>query len=319
VTAKSQLMLAEEATFGVYATPNRAFEFTGEGIDWSRERIESRAWRAGQRVISAARWKPGRISVGGSLDLEVANKGFGILFKHALGAIATSTPGGATSTRDHKATLGDLKGKSLTIQVGIEDRGGVVRPFSFLGCKITTWELRCAVGELLTMSLGILGRDLDTSQTLETPVYPSGQELFSFVEGSLTVGGSSVPVREFAISGDNRLPDDDYAFGSALRRDVPEPALRQITGTFNADFDGLTEFNRFKNGTEAQLLLRFEASVIEASYRYTVQITANVRYDGEAPKVSGPEETRQPIAFAVTAPATGEPIEILYRTTDTSP
>ena len=35
----------------------------------------------------------------------------------------------------------------------------------------------------------------------------------------------------------------DFAFGSALRRDVPEPALREVTGNFDLDFDSLDEWN----------------------------------------------------------------------------
>ena len=317
MTAKSQLGAAQESAFGTYVAPTRYYEFTGEGMTWDQERIESRAWRAGTRVISSSRWKPGGISVAGNVDMEVANQGFGLWFNNAFGAGTITTPGTATA-RLHTFTLGDLVGKSMSIQAGIEDRGGTALPFSFLGCKVQTFEFRCAVGELLTVSANVLGQDLATAQALGTASYPSNQELFSFIEGTLTIAGGTVNVREFAMLVDNRLTDD-FIFGSGQTREPTEPALRQVSGTFNADFVGLTEFNRFKNGTEAELNLIFDTgTVIEGALTYKAEITANVRYDGETPSIDGPEAVNLPVAYTVTAPGAGEPVTLDYQTTDTS-
>lgn len=317
MTAKSQLGLAEEVTFGTYVAPATFNEFLSESLEYERERIQSQAWRAGQRTASELRFKAGRIGGGGSIPMEVANKGMSKWFKHLFGAVAITTPGGGTLSRDHTFTLGDVKGKSLAVQVGKEDRTGTVRPFSYLGCKITRGTFRCAVGELLTFEPELIIRDVDTAQTLGTASYPSTLELFSFVEaGTLTIGGTQTPVNAFELTVDNKLNTDDYAFGSGFRRDVPEPALRDVTGTMNADFTDLTAFNRFKNGTIATLILKFTGSIIEAALAYEVEFTLNIRTDGETPKVDGPDETRQPLAFMALAPAAGEPITMRLRTTD---
>ncbi len=315
----AQLGLVEESTFGTYVAPTRFFEFVTEGLDLDIDRIESQGWRANQRVLRTGRWRAGRKLVSGEITLELQNKSMGLLFKHCLGAVATSTPGGGTLTRDHTCTLGDLRGKSLTIQAGRDDRGGTVRPFSYLGCKVQTWELACALNQFAMLTLGIIGRDETTAQSLAAASYATGIELFTFVEGSLTIGGSSTPVRAATISGDNRLPDDDFALGSALMREPLEPALREITGDLNADFTDLTAYNRFINGTEASLVLDFTGSVIEGALNFGVQLTTNVRFDGETPNVENPQEIRLPLQFKTIAPAAGDPISIRYRTTDTTP
>ncbi len=315
----AQLGLVEESVFGTYLAPTRFFEFTQESLALDVARIESAGWRAGQRVLRTGRWRAGRKLVSGEISLELQSKAMGLLFKHALGAVATTTPGGATTTRDHLATLGDLRGKSLAIQVGRDDRGGVVRPFSYTGCKIRSWELACSLDELAMLTLGIIGQAESTSEALATASYPSGIELFSFVEGSLSIGGISTPVRSASVAGDNGLPDDDYALGSALMREPLEPALREITGELDADFSDLVAYNRFVAGTEATLVLDFVGSLIEGAFNYEVKVTANVRFDGSTPTVGNPQEIRQPLRYKVIAPASGEPISALYRTTDTTP
>jgi hypothetical protein len=319
MTAKSQLGVAEEVTFGTYVAPATFNEFLSESLEYERERIQSQAWRAGQRTASELRFKAGRITGGGAIPMEVANKGMSKWFKHLFGAVAITTPGGGTLSRDHSFTLGDLEGKSLSVQVGKEDRGGVARPFSYLGCKVTRGTFRCALGELLTFEPELIIRDLSTAQSLGVASYPSTLELFSFVEaGTVTIGGTATPVNEFELTVDNRLNPDDFAFGSALRRDVPEPALREVTGTFNADFTDFTAFNRFVNGTIATLVLKFTGSIIEGALNYEVEFTVNIRTDGETPKVDGPDETRQPLRWMALAPAAGEPITMRLRTTDTA-
>jgi len=317
----AQLGLVEETTFGIYGSPTRFFEFVSESLSLDISRIESQGWRANQRVLRTGRWRSGRKLVSGEISLELQNKSMGLLFKHSLGAIATSTPGGGTLTRDHDATLGNLKGKSFTIQVGRDSRdaSSTVRPFSYLGCKIRTWSLACQLNQFAMLNLGIIAQDESTAQSLASASYATGIELFTFVEGSLTIAAASTPVRAASISGDNGLPDDDFALGSALMREPLEPALRSITGELDADFTDLTAYNRFITGTEATLVLTFTGSLIEGALNYQVIVTANVRFDGTTPTVSDVQEIRQPLAYKVIAPAAGEPITIRYRTTDTTP
>lgn len=312
-----QLGLVAESTFGTYVAPTRFLEFVSESIKLGRPRIEAAGLRPGRRVLRTGRWKAGRKEVGGSIELEVASKGFGLVFLHMLGAVAITTPGG-TLPRDHTHTLGNLRGKSLTIQVGRQDRAGVVQPFSYLGCKIASWEMACALDEVLKLTLEPMGRDESTAQSLASATYASGDEVFVFTEGSLTIAAVATPVREFSMAGDNALAEDDYALGSALRREAVEPALRMISGNLDADFTDLTAYNRFVNGTEGTLELTFTGGVIETSFNFQVKITANVRFDGETPEVGGPEENRQPLLYKVIAPASGEPFTLLYRTSDTA-
>src|SRR6266540_754771 len=318
---KAQIGVAEEGTWGTYTAPTRYFELLSAELALTKETIESAAWRAGVPVVNASRRKKGATRIEGPLRMEIANKGFGLLFKHMLGTIATTTPGGGTLTRDHTATFGDLYGKGLTIQEGLDDRTATVRPFSFLGCKVTSWEISCAINEFATLTLNMVGKDVDTAQTLGTASYASGLDTFTFVEGSLTVAAGAVDIKSITLSGDNQLATDDYAFGSSQMRQPVTPARRPVTGSFDADFTSLTLFNHIAAHDEVALDLKFaSAGFIEGAFKYQLEITGTVQIDADTPKASGPEEIRQPIGFTLVQPAAGgEPLTMAYQTTDTAP
>src|SRR4051794_18377002 len=114
----AQLGVSEEVTFGTLVAPARNYAFNSESLALTLERNESKGMRSAQKYERTDGWQAGKRSAGGSIALEVGNKSFGLLFKHALGTIATATDGAG---KKHTATPGDLFGKSLTIQVGRPD------------------------------------------------------------------------------------------------------------------------------------------------------------------------------------------------------
>ena len=139
-----------ETTHATFATPTRRLEFTEESLSLTEERIESGARRSGSRILPAHRWKRNRKGIEGDTNHEVTSSGFGLLFEHMLGATATATPVGATDARTHTATIGALTGTSMSIQAGRPDTTGTVQPFSYLGCKVASWEFSVNDGDPAT-------------------------------------------------------------------------------------------------------------------------------------------------------------------------
>lgn len=316
----AQLGIAEEVTYGTPVTPARFYEFVSESVKQEIERVESAGLRAGLVMPRSSRWAVGKKNVGGELSLEVATKNFGLWFKHMLGGFAVATPGGGTLTRDHTFTPGDLTGRSLTVQVGRPDVGGTVRAFTYHGCKVAEFELAAEVDELLKLNVTLLGEDEDTSTALATPSYPSGDALFVFTQGVLQVAGSNQDVKSFTLSGNNGLADDRYFLGSQIRKNPLESSRRDYTGELTAEFESLTAYNRFVNGTEAALVLTFTAGLIEGAFNYRLLVTANVRFDGETPEVEGPDVVGITLPFKCLNSGAGDAsaLQIEYRTTDTA-
>jgi hypothetical protein len=319
----AQIGLAEEVTWGTYVAPARWTEFSSETLGLDIERSEFIALKAPGRVIKTGRWVPGKRGAGGDIETAVFNKGQGVFWKHALGTIATSTPTNGVLTRDHTATPGDLLGKGLSVQVGRPFRNATTpQSFSYLGQKVASWRLEATVGEFGKLTLTLLGKDEDTTQALGTYSPPSGLKAMYWANATLTIAAVSVNASSVTIDGNNQLNEDSYALGSNFRREPLEQNIREYTGTIDADFaTDLTLYNRFVNGMEATLVLTLQGDQIEAvspTYFYSTIVTANVRFDGETPKVGGPAEVRQNLPFKVID--TGSlSLSILYRTTDTSP
>lgn len=318
----AQIGFVEEVTYGTYLAPTRFLEFVSEGVAQSIERIESEAIRAGTTLLRSDRWAPGRVGIGGDVELEVATKGFGLLFKHMLGSSVITTPGGGTLTRDHTHVLADLFGKSLTVQVGRPSVAGTVHPFSYSGCKVASWELSNEVDGILKLTLTLDGQVEVTAQALGAASYPANDALLVYTGGAIQVAAGAFDVKNISISGDNGLDTERYfirATSPQLKKEPIQASFTEISGTMEVEFTDLTAYNRFVNGTVASVTATWTGPLIEGALNYGVTVTLPaVRFDGETPNVDGPEILSQSIPFKVLDGLASPPITILYRTTDTA-
>ncbi len=273
-----QLGLKSESTVGTAVTVDTFLEsFLSESIDKQIARLDSQGIRAGR--LTTAKWKPSAVTVGGDLTLELWSEPLATLLTHMFGTVNTTGAGPFT----HTAEPGDLTGKSFTLQVGKPDRSGTVQPFTYNGCKIPSWELACAVGEIPQLTLTISAWDEDTGTALAAASYGTG-EPFTFVEGSLSAGGSAVnTVTSVNLAADNGIDTDRHRLGAATVKEQLQNGMREYTGTVEADFEDLTEYNRFIDGDEFAMVLKFDNGTD------SLTVTKNVRYDGESPNVEGQE------------------------------
>jgi hypothetical protein len=323
----AQLGLAESSTFGTYQTPTRFLEFNEESLEYQIERVESPGLRAGNRVLRTDRYAPGQKRVEGSLTLEPATKGFGLVLKHALGATSITTPSGATDARLHSHTLGDIFGTSLTVQVGRPDVSGTVQPFTYLGCRVDTLSLSSSVDELLVAEVGLVGQDETRSQSLATATYPTtgsaaAYEQFYWTQGVISIAGSAVGVvTDFEIELNNNLKSDRYFLGGATMSEPILAGMTEITGTVTVEFLNLTAYERFVNNTQVALTAKWTAATaIESStFPYIEVNIPKVRFDGPAnPQVGGPDVITHELPFKALFDGTNGPITVDYMTSDTT-
>lgn len=284
---QAQFGFVAESTYGTRVTPTRFLPFLNESITQEIEYYASQAYRSGRTTDTVRR--PGAYRATGDIEMELAPQGFGAWQKQMFGANTTAGAGPYT----HTATPGDLLGKSLTIQIGRTLETGTMQPFDYCGCKITQWTLSCGVGELAKVKATIWGNKIeDTSQSLATASYPSGLSPFSFIDASLTIGGTATPVRSLELTGDNALQLDRQRLGSGESKEPLSAGIKKFGGTLVADFTSLTAYNRFKNQTAAALVVTFTSGAT------SLVITSNVEFDGTTAHAAGlGSETTQPLPF----------------------
>lgn len=287
---KIQLMIGEETTWGTAVTPNRAYEVVpGSGLTNDIARIESTAIRSNTRVQRSDDWTPGRKVVSGDIELELTTRNWALWFKHMLGAVATTGAGPYT----HTCTPGDLRGRGLTLQLGLDDSAGVAQPFTYNGAKVTGWELSCSAPDGLAMvTVSLVAKAETTATALAVPNYTASNNLFSFVHGAITIGGGAASVKEATVTADNALNTERFYIGQDTTSEPLEKGYRTYTGSLTCDFENLTAYNRFVNGTEAALDLTFTRGAD------SIKVAGNVRFDGETPEVTDDiTEQALPIKF----------------------
>ena len=316
----AQMGVALETTHGTFVAPSRFFEFNSESMTQGIERLESAGLRAGTRVIRSDRWRSGSKTAGGSIEHDLVDTNLGILLEHCLGSVATVDVGAGAGAFEHTFTPGDLP-EGLTVQVGKPDSAGTVHPFSYLGCKVASWTLKGAVGEIGKLEIEYTAQDETTAQALAAATYPANN-LLVFVDASLTIAAGAVNVRSVEIAGGNSLDADRRFLGSQIRTEPREADMRPFDGTIEAEFLTLADYNRFINGTEAALVFKFEGSTdIEAGFPPRLQVEMNVRFDGETPEVGGPEEVPLSLPIKGIDDGTGpdSAITVKYQTSDALP
>jgi hypothetical protein len=315
----TQLGVAEEVTYGTYVAPTRFLTFISESMKLNIDRNESKGLRSGQKYDRTDQWKAGKRRAAGSLQTEVGNKGFGLLFKHALGGIATTADG---TGKKHTATPGDLFGKALTVQIGTPDVSGTVQPYSYMGSKVASWGLSQPVNDFLLMTLGLDAQDESTAQTLAAATAPAETELFHWSGLVVTVGGSSFDALSFDFNQDNGLNVDRHHLrGSTLKKEPIEAGKRQASGTLVGEFENLTAYTRFVAGTTATIIATWTAvATYDTAKPFKLVLTLqNCRFDGDTPDVGGPDVVQQSLPFKVLDDGTNPVVQVDYYTSDATP
>ena len=107
-----------ESTYGTAVAPTRAFEAKAD--TWARdvEYIESVGFRKDQQTIRSDRHDTISIGATGSIEVDVLNKGMGLLLQHALGGSSGPTQQGGTAAYKSTFETNDVgPATSYTVQV----------------------------------------------------------------------------------------------------------------------------------------------------------------------------------------------------------
>lgn len=321
MSALAQLGVAEEVTPGTIVVPSRFTDFNDESIVATYGRVESKGLRAGRLYRDDARFTTYPEGASGDVNVEVGSKGFGLLLKHMLGAVATGGSAGTGFT--HTASPATLFGRSLTLQVGrpfYDD--SVVSPFTYAGCKVTDWELSNSAQNNLMCKLGIDAIREDTTTALAAASYATGIENLSWVGGTITVAGTQVDVTEAKVSGDNKLRTNRrYLRSNPQKKEQVAEDFRGGAFSFKCDFDSLAHRNRVAStsaaGAVAQAVLKWQGlTAIVAGVFPTLTVTLNARFDKWAATVGGPDPLDQAIDGVYLG---NSALSIAYLTSDSTP
>ncbi len=246
-----------ESTYGTAVTPTRWYEWSPDSTtDWDPQWVQGGGLRVGTYVSRAARRRNGYGRGTVKLKCEITSKYFGILLRACLGTGVSTVTGTALTYQQLFTTVqtGSTL-PSLTIQTGIVDATGTVRPQTFAGCVCMKWSIEIPDdGGPAMLEAEFDCRSLDTTTGITTPVMPtqsatspvdfrSSDCLGVTVGGVLVVpttialatGGTAAEyLRSFKVECDNSLDIERTVMGA---RQQPTVGLRSITVSGTAEYN----------------------------------------------------------------------------------
>lgn len=335
--------IVKETTYGTAATVTRFFE-SDASMKHDITKTQSKRFRPTKRVNRLNRNVLSKIEVSGDMSIEAPTRGLGLLLEAALGVVTnTQVPSTSPAVRQQVHTLTKTDPvNSYTIQEVLPTiGGGAGNPHTFVGCVAKSLEFTAKEGGILELKIAWAGRDMKTDVGAAAASYPSDDDLFTFVhgtigyEGTLTAptttdlaslsGDASDNVTDFSLTIDNNLDSGGYAFGGSGRRSRKQViGGASITGKLTAEYTDNTLRDAYLNQTPLPIVLTFVhdrvlSSVPSNTYAVLQIVLPSNLLKGEVPTSNDGAPITQSIDFeAFDNGAAAEPIWIVYRTLDTT-
>ena len=225
----SQFGIKTEVAYGTGVTVDEFIPILGESMSREEDFTESEGIISGNRLIESDQWNSGNLTFSGSIESELYTINMRTLFEHMFGGVAGAGPWTFTP-----ATLQDL---SFTMQVG-KPAIDAVHPFTYAGCKITSWEIALAAGEIATFGFDVVAQsEAVTTPTLATVSYPAIIKPYKFTHGTVEYNNSAINVKQITISSDNMLNTDRRYIGTQTIAEPIEDDRRSFSGSMTMDFE----------------------------------------------------------------------------------
>ncbi|GGZ28429.1 hypothetical protein GCM10010387_22360 [Streptomyces inusitatus] len=317
----AQIGIAAESAYGVFTASTKFIEFTKESLQLKKTTATSAGIAANRLLPLSSRRVVTQRQASGSLEMEVTNKGMGVLLQTLMGTSVTPVQQAATTAYLQTHLLADVAGKSLVIQKGVPLTSGTVTPKTFLGCKIISAEFSCEVGGMLTASFEIDAKDCDETQTLAVANYPA-MSPFHFGQMSLRTGAYASEVardgiRKVSVKIERGMAVERfYAGQSGLKKEPISNDQVKITGSIEMDYVDTVLDDLHTSDAATSLVWDFTGPIIAAAHaeRFTVKLPA-IRVDEAPPTVDGFDVVKPTLTFTGLYDGTNQP-SIEYMSTD---
>ena len=328
----AQFGLAAESTYGTAVTVSRFYEIqAGDGFEYRPNRVQGSGLRPGRLGPRRDRRVTPNADAGGSVNLEVLSKGFGLLLNLAMGGTPSNTVVSG-STRQVVHTLGGPL-KPFTGQLGVPrlnaDGSTTVDPLTALGCVIPSFGLAMDATDLLKLKVDIDAREIKTDVALATASYPADASLFSFAGAALYSGTYTAPTTTALASGSAQLANvaslsvdvarnadvSRFLMGSAGKKSIPVPAQAEVTGTMEVEYDSVDFRDAHLADSDLTLVGTFTAGPLSTGLETLQIVLPCIRLEGELPKPSG-ETPKMSCNFTALEDGTNPLLMIVQRTAD---
>ncbi len=281
------------ASFGTTATRTKSAELVRESIKLRAER----AFSDSVRGPSKRRWFNAKRFGEGEFEVEPMYEGFELLYKGIWNKVTTSAL--AAPAFQHLYEFPDpdvlLGGYSIEVERDLQ-------AFLYESARLTKVVFRGEIKKLLKAAFSVIAQN-ESLISVTTPVFPPEKPI-SFADITCkidAVGGAGVAldIRSFEITIDNNFDNDRMRMGSLLIKEPTRLGHRMVTGQIVCDWEDMTQYNRYANGTEFKLVLTATGPAIGGSgvnETWELEIPRCVATDG-TPNISDGGPIRLTLPF----------------------
>lgn len=326
--------IGKETTYGTAVAVTKSYEIMSEDFTGKYERTNAEAL-SGSYVMRADRFGVNRKGAEGSVTFEPFTRDFGDWLAFMMGQVATTGPV-ETAAYTHTGTINSLTGKNLTVQVLRADESGTLRPWTYEGGKVTNYEFSNTVDQTLRCSIGLdfelesnpdspAGNYLGTALAA-LPPSSTGANIFTWQEGTITVGGTPYDIAEVTIGVDNALNTDRYFIRQGATKKEPiQDGKREITWSFTTTYADNTFWEKVSSATAAGSYATLNAkwvgltAIPGTSTPIYPSLEINIpvaRFDEGGPTVGGEGMLEQSFSGVGLYDGTNSPISIIYKSQD---
>jgi hypothetical protein len=313
------LGVAAESSYATYAAPTRWLEFDSESLAAKKTAAISKALhgdlyaQSSRRVVTS--W-----TADGKIEMDLVDRQLGLLFEMMLGSTPTITEQGTSGAYLQVHTPGGLRGKSLSIQKGVPTVEGTIEAFTYLGAKVTEWEISAEVDQIAKFMLTFDAQQEVTTETYVAPSYVLPNPL-TFAGGSLTLGGTTLAtVRSVNVKSTNPMDEKRFYLGSLYKAEPIDNNFREPGGEVELDFANMTDtYTAFAADSDLALTLTFTGPVIATGYNSYVEIQMPaVVVTESSPVVGGPEIVSVKAPFSAYDNGSAPVITLSYQSLDSA-
>lgn len=246
----SYVTVGEEASYATpAATLTRGYEAISDPGTREQEYLVGKGMRPGFDATRASRRRPVTLGGSGTLEVDVLNKGMGLLLQAAIGA---STPlVGPDGFSFESTSAGPTSSLTVLVHRGRVETAGVLAK-GYIGGTVASWEIEQSVGgedALAKLKLTMDYADEVNDISPATAVFPDADFMFAWPDCQVTVDGNDVDSWDLTLTGDNALKlDRRHNRGDHRKKKPYRNGVPTYGGSFTADYDDDTLYDLFVSG-----------------------------------------------------------------------
>lgn len=349
----AQLVVKDEVTYGVAPSLTSgidSFEFNTETLELKKTAVQGEGLAAGHVYHRTKRRVITEYAVTGDVVMDLPTRNLGFWLRYMVGDF-TETPTQIGVSGIYKAVYqpkSALLGHSFTLQKGVPTvDNATVEPFTYVGCKLSSWALSVATGAIATLTLNMDGRNelagtgngdpLNASvpplATWAGPTTGLGMGVWHFKEATIFSGGTpTLNTGVVSLTGATALGNVQsltlqqafaldasriFIGGSGFKSEQVENGYRAITGQLDMEWlSSEAMYEAYSADTTTSLQLTFTGPAVSTSNYLLDIIVPNIKLEGESPKVGGPGVVKMQHNYTGLDDETTTPLQITYQSED---